>query len=303
MARTLHAARSATTSRAGTTIFLHIGKTAGSTLRKVLHRNVPRAQTLLVQTPQRRDTLRPRREGTVEAFARMPEDVRARAKLVEGHVIFGIHRFVPGPSTYITVLRDPVALAVSQYRYVVRTPGHRLHDMVTSGSMGLEDYVRSGISLEVDNSQTRAISGDVSAPFGGCSEAMLDAAKRHIEEHFAVVGLTERFDESLVLMGRMFGWKRLSYVPLKVAPASREPIPDHVRRLLEEQNRFDLALHRYAGERFQRAVEDLPSFEADLRRFRRRNAVYRRLGGMVHTVPQRLHTAIQRGRAVTSTGM
>ncbi len=302
MARTLPAARSAVTSRTGTIIFLHIGKTAGSTLRKVLHRNVPRARTLLVQTPQRRDTLRPRREGTVEAFASMPEDVRARAKLVEGHIIFGIHRFVPGPSTYITVLRNPVALAVSQYRYVLRTPGHRLHDMVVSQAMSLEDYVRSGVSLEVDNSQTRAISGDVTAPFGGCSQAMLDAAKQHIEDHFAVVGLTERFDESLVLMGRTFGWKRLSYVPVKVAPASREPIPDHVRRLLEEQNRFDVDLYRYAAQRFEGALQGVPGFEADLRSFRRRNAVYRRVGGIVYTLPQRLRAAIQQRRAVASTG-
>ncbi|MBA3690610.1 MAG: sulfotransferase family 2 domain-containing protein [Actinobacteria bacterium] len=289
------------TSRTGTIIFLHIGKTAGSTLRKVLHRNVPRDQILLVQTPQRRDTYRPRRESTIDAFASMPETTRSRARLVEGHVIFGIHRFVPGPSTYITVLRDPVALAVSQYRYVVRTPGHRLHDIVMSEAMGLEDYVRSGISLEMDNSQTRAISGDVSAPFGGCSQAMLDAATQHIDEHFSVVGLTERFDESLVLMGRTFGWKRLAYLPVKVAPKSREPISEEVRGLLEEQNRFDLALYRYAGRRFEREVQNLPAFEADLRRFRRRNAAYRRAGGLVHAVPQRLGSAIRQRRAVAST--
>jgi hypothetical protein len=283
-----------------TIIFLHIGKTAGSTLRKILHRNIPRSRTLLVQIPQRRDTLRPRREATVEAFASMPEIVRAHARLIEGHMIFGIHRFVPGPSTYITVLRNPVALAVSQYRYVMRTPGHRLHDMVTSEAMSLEDYVRSGISLEVDNGQTRAISGDASTPFGECSEAMLDTAKHHLDEWFGVVGLTERFDESLVLLGETFGWRRLSYVPVKVAPKVREVAPDHVLRFLAEQNRFDAALYEHARDRFERAIEGSPTFAADLRRFRRRNAAYRPVGTIAYTLPQRLQSAIKPRRSVTS---
>jgi hypothetical protein len=207
-------------------------------------------------------------------------------------MIFGIHRFVPGPSTYITVLRNPVALAISQYRYVLRTPGHRLHDLVTSQAMSLEEYIRSGVSLEVDNSQTRVISGDVSAPFGGCSEAMLETAKRNIDERFSVVGLTERFDESLVLMGRTFGWKRLSYVPVKVAPRARDPVSDEVRRLLETQNRFDMALHRFAADRFEEAIEGIPGFEDDVRRFQRRNSAYRRLGTITYAVPRRVRSAI-----------
>jgi hypothetical protein len=282
-------------------IFLHIGKTAGSTLRKVLHRNVPRDSILLVQTDQRRDTFRPRREGTVEAFANIPKETRARARLVEGHLIYGIHRFVPGPSTYITVIRNPVALAISQYRYVLRTPGHRLHGVVTSEAMSLEDYVRSGVSLEVDNSQTRVIAGDLSAPFGGCSEAMLETAKRNIEDRFSVVGLTERFDESLVLMGRTFGWRRLWYVPVKVAPKVREPIPQEVLRLLEEQNRFDIALHRFATERFERAIAGAAGFEDEVRRFRRRNTALQRLGRITNAVPRGLHAAIRPGRPIPTT--
>ena len=60
------------------------------------------------------------------------------------------------------MLRDPVSLAVSQYRYVLRTPGHRHHE--AAQGMSLEEYVESGPRSEMDNSQTRAIAGDLGTP-------------------------------------------------------------------------------------------------------------------------------------------
>ena len=67
----------------------------------------------------------------------------------------------------MTMLRDPVRLAVSQHRYVLRTPGHRHHERAQG--MTLEEYVASGFALEMDNSQTRAIAGDIGTPYGGCT--------------------------------------------------------------------------------------------------------------------------------------
>lgn len=278
-----------------TVIFLHIGKTAGSTLRTILHRNVPASRRLLVQSAQRLDSLRPRRENTLRDFAAHPEERRRRARLIEGHVIFGIHESVPGPSTYITLLRDPVSLVISQYRYVLRTPTHRLHELVTSEGLSLADYVRAGVSLETDNSQTRAISGDVSAAFGECSDAMLEAAKSNVETHFSVVGFTERFDETLILLRAAFGWRKLCYMPVKVSPnRGRDPLPDDTMRQIHEQNRFDVELYRFAMERFRHAVAARPSFAEELAAFRRRQGRYRPWGYVTYTLPQRVYTRVRR---------
>ena len=281
---------------APTVIFLHIGKTGGSTLRTVIHRNVPRSRRLLVRIPQLRDTLRPRRERTVEHFASLPEARRAGADLIEGHVIYGIHRHVPGPSTYITILRDPVALVVSQYRYVLRTPTHRLHDQVASSGLDLEAYVRSGLSLETDNSQTRAISGDTTTPFGACTQAMLDTALSNIRERFSVVGLTERFDETLILLGRAFGWRRLAYVPVKVAPGRREPVPERTRELIREQNRFDEELYRACAQRLDEELAGVPDLGRELARLRGRNRRYAPWGRLTHSAAGPLRARL-RGRS------
>lgn len=276
-----------------TVIFLHIGKTAGTTMRRVLRRQFPGSATLLIRNREIKERAPEaeglRREQTLEFFAQMPEEQRGRARLILAHTVFGLHEHVPGPSTYITLLRDPVALTISQYHYVVRNSNHPLHAEATADGMTLETYTRSGRALEADNSQVRAISGDLDTPFGGCTFEMLERAKRNVEEHFAFVGFTERFDESLVLLGRVFGWKHLYYVAANVTPqASKEPVSARTRRAIEDLNALDAELYAWAQQRFDSATQAIPSFDVDLSRFRRNNRRYQPVGKLTYTLPKTL---------------
>jgi hypothetical protein len=277
-----------------TLIFLHIGKTAGTSLRKILHRQFKTSEILRVETPWRNPE-RLRREETLDYFATLPERRRASARLIEGHLIFGIHELVPRPSTYITLLRNPVALVISQYNFVLRRPRHWLHERVVNEHMDLETYVRSGIALETDNSQIRALSGDRTTPFGGCTPAMLEQAKRNLEAHFSVVGLTERFDESLIFLKRAFGWSNVHYVRANVSP-KKEPVAPKTLRAIEEQNALDLELYRWATERFDAAIADDPSLAEGFARFRRSNSMYRPWGHLTTTYPQAVYDRFSRKR-------
>jgi Galactose-3-O-sulfotransferase len=273
-----------------TVIFLHIGKTGGSTLQRILYRHFRPSDRVLVKTrPQIPG--RPAREETLRAFASRPPQERARPRLIEGHLIYGIHELVPRPSTYITLLRDPIALSISQYRYVCRTPTHPLHEeALRLGS--LDAYVRSGLSLETDNSQTRAISGDTTAPFGGCSDQMLARSKAHLGTSFSVVGITESFDASLALLQRAFGWSKLWYSPVNGAPVSAAPAPASTLRFLEEQNRFDLELHAWAAGRLRETVASDPAVQERIRRIRSRNALYRPWARVTYHYPRRVRDAV-----------
>lgn len=266
-----------------TVIFLHIGKTAGTTMRQVLRRNFRSSDVMVIRVRGRS------REETLERFGALPAEVRAQPRLIMGHTVFGLHQHVPRPSTYITILRRPTSLVVSQYRFVLRTPGHRHHEMVTSERMTIADYIRGGVSLEMDNSQTRAIAGDLSIPFGACTDEMLERAKENLDRSFAVAGLTERFEETLVLLQRAFGWSHLHYVRANVAP-HRDPVEmtDEARAMIEEHNRLDNALYDHVTERFEEAIRRHPSFENDLARFKRGNAMYRPWGVLSQTYPQRI---------------
>src|SRR6185503_7817096 len=56
-----------------------------------------------------------------------------------------------------------------------------------------------------DNDQTRRISG-LEPPFRQCDEKTLATAKHNLTTHFAAVGVTDRFDESVVAMMIALGW-------------------------------------------------------------------------------------------------
>ena len=273
-----------------TVIFLHVGKTGGSTLQRILYRHYPASERLLVKTPPRIPG-RPGREETLGAFAALPAQQRAQPRLIEGHLIYGIHELIPRPSTYITLLRDPIALSISQYRYVCRTPTHPLH--AEANRLGsLDAYVRSGLSLETDNSQTRAISGDTTTPFGCCATDMLDRAKDHLRASFSVAGITEAFDASLALLQGVFGWSRLWYSPLNAAPREAVPAPASTRRFLETQNRFDLELHAWASERLREEAASDPRVEERIHRLRTLNAVYRPWARVTYHYPRRVRDAV-----------
>ena len=265
------------TAERSTVIFLHVGKTAGATMRRALRRQFRRGEVMEVRAP----TVTPgrlRRDGAVDWFASLPEEERGRPRLIVGHMTYGLHEFVPMASEYVTLLREPIALVRSQFHHVRRHEGHVLHEQAKAYP-DLVSYIESGLSLEMDNSQTRAFAGDTTAPFGACTTEMLDRAKANLEL-FAVAGLTERFDESIVAMIRAFGWRRVRYVTTNVDPrrSERPPLADTELELVRAHNGYDIELYEWASERFQRNVVNAEGFADDLDAFVDRNRRYGPIG-------------------------
>ena len=229
------------------------------------------------------------REDTLHEFAALPQADRGRPRLILGHTVFGLHESVPRPATYITMLREPSRLVLSQYGFVRRTPGHRHHD--DANRMSLEQYLRSGVAQEMNNSQTRAIAGAVEIPYGENPPELLEQAKRNIEQWFSVVGLTERFDESLILLRQSFGWSRIQYVRANVASHKEQPSASAMA-LIEQLNALDIELYRWASERFGAAIAASPGFAAELARFNRRQSLYRPWGTVTYTLPKRVQARL-----------
>jgi hypothetical protein len=274
-----------------TVIFLHVGKTAGATMRRALRKEFTTSEVLELRAP----TVTPgrlRRDGAIDYFAGLPESDRARLRLIMGHMTFGLDAVVPRPATYVTLLREPMKLIASQFHHVKRHEGHLLHEEAKAYP-DLVSYVRSGISLEMDNSQTRAFAGDTTTPFGGCTPAMLDQAKANLAGAFAVVGLTERFDESLVLMRKAFAWHKLRYVSVNIDPgrAQRSPLSQEDLDLVRAQNALDLDLYAWASARFEDALRAWPGFQQAYAAFREDNDRYQpwgKLAQMPRSIAERI---------------
>jgi hypothetical protein len=243
-------------------VLLHNLKTGGTTLRGIVARQYRWEQTYVV--PGRRDDLSSLDLSALD---------RERVRYVDGHMPFGLHALLGRPAVYISVLRKPVERIVSLYDFALKDPARALYAQTQGGSISLEQFVTGGVSLETDNGQTRRLSG-LSPPFGQCSEATLKRAKENIRTQFAAVGLTERFDESLLLMRRLFGWRSVFYLREKVNRARRPAgswTPESLA-LVEAHNRFDLELYQFAERLLdERLAAQGPEFQAELASFRALN--------------------------------
>ena len=107
-----------------------------------------------------------------------------------------------------------------------------------------------------DNLQTRMLSDELD-PAATVTDEMLEQAKGNLGEVFLAFGLSERFDESLVLIMRRLGLARATYVRQRVSDRPRgNDVPPDVKSSAERANSFDIELYRWAAGRFDRVIAD-----------------------------------------------
>ena len=263
---------------ADTLIFLHIPKTGGSTLHKILERSYRRDQIL---TFDGRDH---RREE--EDFMRASEAQRARYRLIKGHVHFGLHRHVPGKSTYLVFMREPIARVLSFYNYARGSPEHYLYRLLNEERVDLKKVVELRVTHELFNQQTRMIAGDEwRDPKRPVDRAALERAQENLQKHFRVVGLMEEFDASLLLLRRFGLCGTPFYFKANVTPkkASLAILNSETRAVLENGNSLDLELYQFAREQFETQRREAgETFDSELNRFRRLNRVYETFARVPH---------------------
>ncbi len=263
-----------------TLVFVHMPKTGGSTLQRIVDRQFRGRMMFTVEGDS---------AGTVQAsLARLESmDPAARRGIacLKGHIAFGVHRFFEQPVRYTTMVRDPVDRVVSHYFFTRSTPRHWLHRKVVEERLSLEDYVHLRMREGMANYYTRVLSGlvnweDLTRAVADLSTDALARARANLEAHFSVVGLTERFDESILLMKEAYGWGSVHYVKDNVTPGKPlDPVTDREREVILDYNALDVELYAFAKQRLDRAIQDRPDFSRRLRRFRASNRWYAAVAG------------------------
>lgn len=252
-------------------IFVHIPKTAGSTLGTILRKQytqnrmfATRAMSRSALQEQQRDIVRSIEENRILAMS--------------GHMVFGAHRHTDRPFQYITIVREPIDRVISDYYYVRRTPTHDFYDPVVTQDYSLEDYVTRQITIYTDNVQTRMLAGvGTDVPIGECTKTMLNTALEHVENHFVVAGLTSRFDESIILMKQMLNWGYPLYMTRNKTRKrpSWQDVSAETRAVIREHNQLDVVLYEHIQEQFQSQIDARDAtFDHDLRRLQQLNKLY-----------------------------
>ena len=97
----------------------------------------------------------------------------------------------------MTFLRDPVERAISFYHHVREENASGRFAALGRDWPTLREFVQERLAPELDNGQVRQLTR-LRLGEGEVSEDALALAKRNLKR-FAVVGTTERFDDSLRL--------------------------------------------------------------------------------------------------------
>lgn len=252
------------------TIWLHVPKTAGTTLWDILERNFGKFAFPAMQRGAETDSAlglqRPKIIG--ELWQSFPETERARFKFAGGHLPYGVDEVFGQPCQYFTFLRHPIEQAVSLYYFWVEVGLIGVEEATQPGRLSLDRAVDEGIFLALHNYQTRVLSGlpELDPAFSRfpskqqleVPDEALRLAMRHVDEMF-FVGLSERFDISVIILAQLCGWRLddLLSTRKKVNPLRPKTIslPESLRRQLAEITALDRKLYAHAKARFHRQAK------------------------------------------------
>lgn len=226
-------------------IFLHLPKAAGSTLNRVMAQQYP-AEAIYKLGGKNPDVLR----KEVAEVTRPPSAIR----LLTGHHGFGVHEGLDRDFTYITVLRDPVERVLSHFHFARRLESHPLHAEIASGKVTAPEIAR-----RLANLQTRYLADDAHRGTAETADAAtLANAKANLEKHFSVIGLAERFDETLILLQRRLGWRIRPFANSNVTkgrPGKSALSPEDIADI-RASNALDVELHEWAKARLDREIAE-----------------------------------------------
>ena len=225
-------------------IFIHLPKTAGTTLGRIIE---------FEYNPLKIYTVDPYFIRWSNAhLSNLPAQRLAKFEVFKGHLGFGLHEKLPQTSTYITVLRDPIDRAISTYYFMSTYVLHPRYRQIKRAGWTLEDFIQK---FPRNNIQCKYLTGaDWDAE---CNQAMCEQAKHNLANYFSVVGISERFDETLALMKLEFGWKLSTYSSFNKTKRrpKKHDVAGSTIQLICDYNRFDLELYSFGQALFQKKLD------------------------------------------------
>ena len=149
-------------------IFLHLPKTAGTTLNRLIEWEYRLSEMYSIDPVLF--------EWSAAHLRKLPPARLRKTRMFKGHMLFGLHEVLPQPSTYITVLRDPVERVLSAFYFMRSYKLHPLYWKLRREKWTMEEFVQRSTR---DNVQCKIIAGaDYDAP---CTRSDIGEGKPPLE--------------------------------------------------------------------------------------------------------------------------
>jgi hypothetical protein len=237
--------------------FIHVPKSGGLSLYDVIRSVYGRKMVLATHDGNFIDAF--------ETWKRIEKTDRGR--VYYGHFPFGAHQIVNAKPRYLTMLRDPVDRVVSLYYYLRQSSTHPAHLRAKQNTL-MEFVLRYP---EFSNQQSRFLAG---FGIGGKSPPNIAETAIKNSHHFLAVGLTSKFDASLVLFAHRLGWKRTPFYS-RLNSSNRisiDAISAEERFAIQEVNAEDIKVYNFYEKRFLREQKAIPFFDDEVAKFSSFNA-------------------------------
>jgi len=212
------------------TIFLHIPKTAGTSMREIVRQVYPGGDCVFIY------------DHDPTYLAGLAPQLR-HATAVYGHYSYGIHELLGIEGRYVAILRDPVERVISFFRHQAWHADSEYYTAIQQG-LTLHELLRSEACHQLNNHQVRIISGHRAVETVH-SRDVLEQAQANIARDFACVAIAERMDESVRRVAATLGWRRIPAV--QRLNVNRNPVrievDDATREAIRYYNRLDIELY------------------------------------------------------------
>ncbi len=224
-------------------VFLHIAKTAGTSVLRYLSSHIPTGQIM-----------------SHGDFLHLPgqyigQEVAARYRVISGHFGYDQVRHLLNSSRAVTFLRDPVERVLSFHQFCLHPNMQKRFPVARAAAhLGLDEFVQSTLPEVVealDNQQTWQIAStywyrDRQKHRHWSDQNLMDAATENLAA-FSLVGLTEYFAEDLRRIGELCDLPAPHIVPHNLRSPTRLSSTDlkpATLSTLRERLALDMALYK-----------------------------------------------------------
>lgn len=255
-------------------VFIHIPKTAGSSFSSLLLKNFENSYLPLYQC---------RRGFLNDEDIRSISTIHANAECISSHSIrCPLPKSEEGGVQYnmLTFMRNPVEMTFSLYFYTRA----RIEKGYVQKAIDIYDFGQwlkdiNEYSLQISNGEyTLMRNMQLTYLDRNCD---VDAAKKRLSEDFFFIGVTERYEESLLILKNKMQKIGKSFDIVSISKnmtsniidygEEKKKIKNRYRNMLEEWNQIDMELYAHANTILDGEIKKYDGdFEKDLAEYRKK---------------------------------